>query len=46
MITDNMSVEKKNKMLFSIPFDESPKILISTNHVIQTMMTQYCRSEI
>ncbi|MBK8551072.1 MAG: hypothetical protein IPL53_08470 [Ignavibacteria bacterium] len=34
MITDNMSVEK-NKNAFSIPFDESPKILLSTNFVIK-----------
>jgi len=35
MITDNMSVEKKNKQAFSIPFEESPKILLSTNFVIK-----------
>ncbi|MDQ3020096.1 MAG: hypothetical protein M3R36_05955 [Bacteroidota bacterium] len=35
MITDNMTIEKKNKDAFSIPFDESPKIFLSTNYVIK-----------
>ncbi len=35
MITDSMSIEKKNKEAFTIPFDTSPKILITTNHVVK-----------
>lgn len=35
MITDDMTIEKKNRDEFIIPFDESPKFLISTNYVIK-----------
>lgn len=35
MITDGMSIEKKNKEAFTIPFETSPKILITTNHVVK-----------
>ncbi len=35
MITDSMTIEKKNKDAVIIPFEESPKILITTNHVIK-----------
>lgn len=34
-ITDGMSVEYKNKTPFEIPFEESPKFLISTNYTIK-----------
>lgn len=35
MITDDMTIEKKNRDEFIIPFNESPKFLISTNYVIK-----------
>jgi len=35
MITDSMTVEKKNKDAFTIGFQESPKIVLSTNYVIK-----------
>ena len=35
VITDGISVEKKNKDQITIPFSESPKVLISTNFTIE-----------
>ncbi|MGE5496473.1 MAG: hypothetical protein ACM3Q2_00260 [Syntrophothermus sp.] len=35
VITDSITVEKKREHAFSIPFEESPKILISTNYTIK-----------
>lgn len=35
IITDAITIEKKNQPEFSIPFEQSPKILISTNYAIQ-----------
>ena len=35
IITDDMAVEKKNKDEIIIPFEYSPKILITTNHAIK-----------
>lgn len=35
MITDDMPVEKKNKDEVILPFEYSPKILITTNHAIK-----------
>lgn len=35
IITDGIAVEKKNKDQITIPFSESPKILISTNFTIE-----------
>lgn len=34
IITDAITIEKKNRDEFTIPFDKSPKILISTNYTI------------
>lgn len=34
IITEGITVEKKNKNEYSIPFEKSPKILITTNHSI------------
>jgi len=34
-ITDSLSVERKKKDKFTISFEDSPKFLISTNHVIE-----------
>jgi transcriptional regulator of heat shock response len=34
VLTDNMKVEYKNQPPFPLPFEESPKILISTNYTI------------
>lgn len=33
--TDAMTVEKKNKDEFTIPFDRSPKIVVSTNYTLK-----------
>ncbi len=35
IITDNITVEKKNQNEIIIPFHESPKIIISTNYTIE-----------
>jgi len=35
MITEGIEVEKKNKDSFYIPYEESPKLLITSNYVIQ-----------
>lgn len=35
VITDGIAVEKKNKDQITIPFSESPKVLISTNFTIE-----------
>ena len=35
VITDSMTVEYKNKTPFTIPFSESPKIMLSTNYTIR-----------
>ncbi len=34
IITDGITVEKKNKDEMTIPFDQSPKVIISTNYTI------------
>ena len=34
-ITDNITIEKKNKDELIIPFERSPKILLSTNYTIK-----------
>ena len=34
-ITDNIAIEKKNKNEVIIPFNNTPKILLSTNHTIK-----------
>ncbi len=34
IITDNITIEKKNRDEFFIPFEQSPKILISTNYSV------------
>lgn len=36
ILTDSIIIEKKGKDEFMIPFDRSPKVLISTNYTIQT----------
>jgi hypothetical protein len=35
VITEGITVEKKNKDAITIPFDESPKIIITTNYAIR-----------
>lgn len=35
LVTEGITVEKKNKQEIFIPFDESPKILITTNYAIK-----------
>ena len=35
LITEGIEVEKKNKDSFYIPYDKSPKVLITSNYVIQ-----------
>ena len=35
IVTEGMSVEKKNKDVFQIPFNESPKISITTNYTVK-----------
>lgn len=35
IITDGISVEKKNKDEFRIPFEKSPKVIITTNYAVQ-----------
>lgn len=35
IITDDMAVEEKNKAEVIVPFERSPKILITTNHAIK-----------
>ncbi|MBU0473124.1 MAG: PriCT-2 domain-containing protein [Bacteroidetes bacterium] len=35
IITEGLTVEKKNKGEFHIPFEEAPKIIITTNHSIK-----------
>ena len=35
MITEGIEVEKKNKDSFYIPYEESPKLIITSNYVIQ-----------
>lgn len=34
-ITDNIAIEKKNKDEMIVPFEYSPKILLSTNHTVK-----------
>ncbi len=41
VITDDMIVEYKNKQPFPIKFEESPKIMISTNYTIKGMGASY-----
>ena len=36
IITDGMTVERKHKGEYFVPFDKSPKLLITTNHVIKS----------
>jgi len=35
VLTEGLTIEKKNRNEFHIPFDEAPKILIATNYSIQ-----------
>lgn len=35
VITGDMTVEQKNKQAFNIPFEKSPKILVSSNFVVK-----------
>jgi hypothetical protein len=35
IVTDNLDVEKKNLPSFSMPFEDSPKIIISTNYTLK-----------
>lgn len=35
VITDDMTVERKRQDVFTIPFKDSPKFLVSTNYVIE-----------
>ena len=41
VITDDMTVEYKNKQPFTIKYEESPKIMISTNYTIQGLGDSY-----
>ena len=41
VITDDMTIEYKNKQPFSIKFEESPKIMISTNYTIKGIGDSY-----
>ena len=41
VITDSITVEKKNGHAFSIPFERSPKILISTNYTLKGVGDSY-----
>lgn len=40
-ITEDMQLNKKHKGQFSIPFEQSPKIIITTNHTIQGKGSSY-----
>jgi len=35
VITEGITIEKKNKDAIKIPFDKSPKIIITTNYAIK-----------
>lgn len=35
VITDDMTIERKNRDRFQLPFSDSPKFLISTNYVVE-----------
>ncbi|WP_350291385.1 BT4734/BF3469 family protein [uncultured Croceitalea sp.] len=35
VITEGLSIERKNKDKYFIPFDESPKIVITTNYIVE-----------
>jgi hypothetical protein len=35
VITDGLTIEKKNRTAFNIPYERSPKIVISTNFVVK-----------
>lgn len=41
VITDDMTVEYKKTQSFTIPFEESPKIMISTNYTIKGTGSSY-----
>jgi len=43
VITNDMTVEKKNKPSFSIPFELSPKIVITTNYQIKGDSSSHVR---
>ena len=42
-ITSSLSVEKKNKDKFTIPFEDSPKVLITTNYAISGVGASFRR---
>lgn len=46
IITEGISVEKKNKDEFSIPFSESPKVMVTTNYVIKGSGSSHERRKI
>jgi len=46
IISEGISVEKKNKDEFSIPFSESPKIMLTTNYVIKGTGSSHERRKI
>lgn len=41
IVTDELTVEKKNQQSFNMEFEESPKILISTNYTIKGSGASY-----
>lgn len=43
VVTNDMTVEKKNKPSFSIPFELSPKIVITTNYQIKGDSSSHAR---
>lgn len=42
-ITSSLSVEKKNKDKYSIPFEDSPKVLVTTNYAISGIGASFRR---
>ena len=46
MITEGIEVEKKNKDSFYIPYDKSPKVMITSNYVIQGQGSSHDRRRI
>lgn len=45
VITDDMQVEAKYKNRFTIPFEQSPKIILATNSVVQGFGNSYRRRQ-
>lgn len=46
VITDGIEVEKKNKQSFYIPFEKSPKIIVTTNYALKGMGNSHERRRI